>query len=51
VWPKESNPHLPVRASRTCLRAPHRQAQTGPFSVWGKCGEKHFPRRDAENGA
>jgi hypothetical protein len=20
-----------------------------PFSVWGKCGEKHFPRRDAEN--
>ena len=21
-----------------------------PFSVWGKCGEKHFPRRDAENG-
>ena len=21
-----------------------------PFSVWGKCGEKHFPDRDAENG-
>ena len=33
VWRRESNPRLPVRASRT---------QTGPFSVWGKHGERDF---------
>jgi len=27
-----------------------RESNPRPFSVWGKCGEKHFPRRDAENG-
>ncbi|RLJ04952.1 MAG: hypothetical protein DRP14_02690 [Candidatus Aenigmatarchaeota archaeon] len=27
-----------------------KESNPRPFSVWGKCGEKHFPRRDAKNG-
>jgi len=38
IWQWELNPRLPAEAL----------AQAGPFSVWGKCGEKHFLRRDAE---
>ncbi len=44
------NPGLETWVMTTLRLIWQRESNPRPFSVLGKYGEKHFPRRDAENG-
>ena len=45
---QKDNPGLETRVMIPPRLIWQRESNPRPFSVWGKCGEKHFPRRDAD---